>query len=419
MRENGFELHRRCARKFEALRPALLQQGKIGGTAMQRQRRSGALHVLPRIPLKRRILPAHGPAEGGEHPFVGLRLATRHNRRLHAADHVTAVGALDFLLFQERHRRQQNIGKASRVGQHLFENHGKQIVTAQPGQHRILIRRRGHRVAIVHKQRLHRWIEVRSQHRAQPCHVEASRAPGKPAENLLCGHFDRAAVAHGVPAAAHAELRQQRRQGKDGCQGLAAIAIALHSPAAANHRRCGFGVNRRQAPDSLCRNPGHRRCTVQRPLRRLLQQRFQAIGMISQKDHVQGAALLPNIDQRQGQRQVGAGINRQMQIDFGIGKGLARIDRDNKGAIAFGLFQKWHQVDVRHFWIGAPEHDTAGRGVIRVGHTGHFAVHAHRHLRGRRRAKSLCQSRRAQPGKKIIVQALLAEQAVGTAVVKR
>ena len=141
--------------------------------------------------------------------------------------------------------------------------------------------------------------------------------------------------------------------------------------------------------------------------------------MRAQELPIQLAGFLPQVNQRQRQRQIGAGKNRQVQVHFPGGKVPERIDYRNEGAVLFGLAQERHQMNVGSFGIGAPEQNELGVAVVLKGHARHLAVHAGGHLGGGSRAQGLGQAGGAQLGEEEVVQKAVAQQAVGAAVVVR
>ena len=69
----------------------------------------------------------------------------------------------------------------------------------------------------------------------------------------------------------------------------------------------------------------------------MLQQRLETVGMLAQKVHIELPGVFPQANHRQGDRQVGARENRQVEIDLVSGEGLHWIDHRDKSAILFRL----------------------------------------------------------------------------------
>ena len=72
-------------------------------------------------------------------------------------------------------------------------------------------------------------------------------------------------VAHRVAAAAHAELAADRRQREHRHRGVAAVAIPLEAPAAANQRRRALGVQLRDLFEGGGVDAGDLRRALERP----------------------------------------------------------------------------------------------------------------------------------------------------------
>ena len=82
------------------------------------------------------------PRELGEHLRIGSRLADRLDDRLDELQCAEPVAVRDVVMLQERRGRQNDVGPVGRVGHHLVENDGEQVIARQPAQHAVLV---GHR----------------------------------------------------------------------------------------------------------------------------------------------------------------------------------------------------------------------------------------------------------------------------------
>ena len=86
--------------------------------------------------------PVVRPGFAGRFDHAGQGKLREHRCRSRAA----------FGVLQKRRGRQEDVGIAGRVGHHLFVDDGEQIFPLQPGENLVLLRQRGHRIAVVNEQ---------------------------------------------------------------------------------------------------------------------------------------------------------------------------------------------------------------------------------------------------------------------------
>ena len=92
-----------------------------------------------------------------------------------------------------------------------------------------------------------------------------------------------ARAAQRIAAAANAELAGYGGQGQHRRRGVAAVAVALETPAAADDRGGGFGVQLREPFEQLGVDVGDRGCPLDWPLRRTRPQQVGAAGVLRQE----------------------------------------------------------------------------------------------------------------------------------------
>ena len=166
----------------------------------------------------------------------------------------------------------------------------------------------------------------------------AWRAPGRA---IHCRSMpEEARVAHRVAAAANAELAADRRQREHRGRRVAAVAVALEAPAAADQRRAS--IARRDPPSSRRRSAGSplpRRRARWSTARRVAQASAPCVCAPG----TPGRRGLPRRDtrwMRQRHRQVGAGTDREVEIGLLGQRRGARIDHDERRAAALRFLRK-------------------------------------------------------------------------------
>ncbi len=108
------------------------------------------------------------------------------------------------------------------------------------------------------------------------------------------------------------------------------------------------------------------------------------------------ALTIPFVNQAKRQRQIRAGINRNVQVNFTGGKIILRVDDGDKGAIALGFAQEGHEMDIRSLGIAAPNDDALGLRVVFESDAGHFAIDRESRFGGGSRAQRAGQARGAR-----------------------
>ena len=265
------------------------------------------------------------------------------------------------------------------VGAEVLEHDGEQVLAREAGQHAARIRRHRHRVAVVDHQRLDARAERgrgRVQQRiADGRHVDRAR----PAAGHQVGTLQRGVVAIGreptgrrqqhaaggvAPGAGQA--RQQRHQPHR----VAAAGRPLHAVVGADRRRPRHAPVARQLADVLHRHAAHLRGALRRPRQRLFAQTIRAFHAVDMAGHivfVDPAVHEQLVHQRQRQRAVAAGAQRQVAVALVGGLGAAGVDAPQLGAVALGLLREAPEVQVRRDRVAAPDDDeAAAREVFKV-----------------------------------------------------
>ena len=124
------------------------------------------------------------------------------------------------------------------------------------------------------------------------------------------------------------------------------------------------------------------------------------------------------VDDRERDREVGAGAHRQVQVREPRQLRLPRIDHHERGALRPCLLDERHEVDAGGRRVGAPDDDEARLFVVLVADAGHLPVH--RLARGARGggAQGARHARRAEPAEHLRVERVLRQVAVRAAVVE-
>ncbi len=122
---------------------------------------------------------------------------------------------------------------------------------------------------------------------------------------------------------------------------------------------------------------------------------------------------------REGNRHIGAGPRRQMEIGLARQRRRSRVDHDESRAGFLSLAHVGNEVDTGSRWVDAPENDEARGGIVLVRDRGHLSVEClSRDARGRR-AHRARKPRCAEPVKEDRVERVLCQEAVRSAVRER
>jgi hypothetical protein len=159
---------------------------------------------------------------------------------------------------------------------------------------------------------------------------------------------------------------------------------AGEAPAAAEDRGADRRVEICESGDGRLREPGDGGDTIRRPGPGALAERLDTGGLPSQERLVDRATLEQRAGETEGEDQVGARTNRQVEVRHARQRCGARVDHDQRRAGLAGLLDVRHQVDARGRGIGAPHDDEPCVCVVLVGDAGHLAVHG---LRGQARRR--------------------------------
>ena len=113
---------------------------------------------------------------------------------------------------------------------------------------------------------------------------------------------------------------------------------------------------------------------------------------------------------------VGAGLEREVEIGAARQRGRARIDDDELRAALLRFADVRNDVNAGRGRVDAPEDDQLRFRIVLVGDRRHLAVQRHVGRAGRRRADRAGEARRAEAPPQLRVDVVLREQAVRPAV---
>jgi len=162
------------------------------------------------------------------------------------------------------------------------------------------------------------------------------------------------------------EARQQRDQPR----GVAAAAHALHAVVQADRGRLRRSVEASQFADLPGLEAAFRGRALGRPRQRALAQAGPAVDMAFDVVGVQPVVDDQLVHQRERQRAVAAGRQRQVVVALLGRLGAARIDAHERGAGALGGQRDRPEVQVRRDGVAAPDDDQPALGEM-------LDVHAH------------------------------------------
>ena len=122
---------------------------------------------------------------------------------------------------------------------------------------------------------------------------------------------------------------------------------------------------------------------------------------------------------REGDGEIGAGPDREVQIGLARERRRAWIDHDDEGAVVAGFLEEGHDVNARDARVHAPHDDHLRVGIVFVADRRHLSVEPEVRRAGRRRAYRAEQARRAESTEQDRVGVILREEAVRAAVAER
>ena len=123
--------------------------------------------------------------------------------------------------------------------------------------------------------------------------------------------------------------------------------------------------------------------------------------------------------QRQGDGDVRAGLELNVEVSLAGERRRARIDHDERRASLARFLDEGHEVDARGRRVHAPEDDEAGVHVVFVGDARHLSVETHVGGAGRCRAHRAREPRRAERPPQRGIVGVLREQAIRPAIAER
>ena len=131
-------------------------------------------HVVFRIG-EARLVETHALGQQPEHFDIRFCFARRRQRGTSELQVVMPVSQIKIGVFQERSRRQQNVGMIRGVVLKLLQHDGEKILAPHSRQHQVLIRSDGRRIRVVDHHRLHRRIVQLRERLPQLRHVDDAR----------------------------------------------------------------------------------------------------------------------------------------------------------------------------------------------------------------------------------------------------
>ena len=369
-----------------------------------------------------RLVEAHRGGQAAEDLGVGQRLAERRNRRL-VQQHVgVAVAGVQVEVLELRRRRQHPVGVVGGVGQEVLQHDGEQILPRKAARHLRRLRRHRDRVAVVDDQRLDLRAEVgrglAQQVVADGAHVDRARhAAGEQVRALA-----RRIVAHrrepargGQQQAAGAVPPRPRQAGqqRDQPRRIAAAAGALHAVVQPDRRRLGRAPVSRQRADRIGVQAADLGRTLRRPGLHPLAQGHPAGRVHMGGDVVMVEPVVRHqlVHQRQRQRPVGAGPQRQVDVALVGRLGAARVDADQLRPGALGGLGEGPEMQVRRDRMAAPDDDQPALGEMPHQHADLAAIGGRQRVATGRGADGALELRGAQAVEEARRHALALQQA--------
>ncbi len=264
---------------------------------------------------------------------------------------------------------------------------------------------------------MYRRIVVLEQRAAKLVHVDHPRV--RLAAEPRTGDVPRRRVAHRIAAATDPEFSGDRRQRENRHRCVAAIAIALETPAAFHHGRRHARVVLGEPAQRGFGDGRDLRGALECPRRRPLTQPVGTFCVLGEKRRVGKTALEEMAVDREGNRHIGAGPRRQMEIGLARQRRRSRVDHDESRAGFLSLAHVGNEVDARRRRVDAPQNDEARVGIVLVRDRGHLSVECLRRDARGRRAYRARKPRCAEPVKEDRVERVLCQEAVRSAVGER
>ena len=279
-----------------------------------------------------------------------------------------AAGDIDVVVLQERGRRQDDVGHGGGLGHELLVDADEQVVAQEAFAHLGRFRRHHHRVGVLDEHPLDRTAvgpveRIAGQDRADPRLVEHTGGPVHRVQPPDQGEIDRKDVGVRIerPAAMVAPLAGDGRDAGHGVHVGRAVARTREPVADPHIGALGPSVERGEGLDLLgrkARDPGGPAGSAR------LQVSLQlgwAVGVFLHELPVGVAVAEQNVHDRAGERAVGAGPERQMDVRL-LGRTRAvGVDDDQPGVpVPARTRDMGHHVDLGVHRIAAPDDDQVG-----------------------------------------------------------
>ena len=300
---------------------------------------------------------------------------------------------------------QHVIGQIGGVGEEVLEHHGKEILAAETRHDLARVRRDRHGVAVVDHHGLDGWAEGHiagvQQRIAHGCHVDQARDGRRhqirPLQRVSVHHAGeptRGREQHS--AAALAPRARYAGQQCDQSHRITTAGDALHAVVQPDRRGLRVRVHARKFADLLRLESAFRSGALRSPGQGPLAELFPAVHVRLEIRGIRPAVGEDLVHQRERQRPVGARSQRQMQMALLGGFGAARVDADQRGAVALGLLREAPEVQVRGHGIAAPDQDQPRLREIAQMHAQFAAVGGGQRVGARGSADGAVQARGAE-----------------------
>ena len=256
--------------------------------------------------------------------------------------------------------RQDHVGVGHAVGHRHLDAHDEHVLAGERLFHAVLLRMHDHRVVVVDEQRLERRVEAVVEDRLG--HVDdVDRAgprrdqvgPREPVGRLREG----VARAADQAAARHAELSREGRQRGDRAQSGAAVLVALEAVAPGDDSGRGLVVPARERANVLKRKAANLRGFLRWVLARALHESVEAVHVLCDERVIEAAKTLQFDRERPCEDDVGAGLDRKVQVRLLGDLDPFRVDDHELCALALGGVDMAHQVQVAGRGVVAPDDD--------------------------------------------------------------
>ena len=263
------------------------------------------------------------------------------------------------------------------VGAEVLQHHGEEVFARKALRHLRALGRHGERVAVVDHHRFHLRAESRGapaqQVVADGAHVDDSRqlaggqvGPLQP--GVALGAVEPAAAREQQATGTMPPCAHHARQHGDQAHRITTAAHTLHAVVEADGRRARTSprgpVLARQLSDDTGIDATHRRRALGRPGQRARAQRLKAIDMALDVVVVKPVVGDELVHQRQRQRAVGAGQERDVLVALLRRLTGTRVDADEPRPGALGLLRIVPEMHAARDGVAAPDEDQAALGIV-------------------------------------------------------